>query len=44
MRDGTKLYADNYRPADAKEKILCILAYGPYGKKYNMAGIAVHLS
>jgi predicted acyl esterase len=43
MRDGTKLYADIYRPADAKGKIPCILAYGPYGKKYNMAGIAVHL-
>ncbi|KAG9750707.1 alpha/beta-hydrolase, partial [Aureobasidium melanogenum] len=43
MRDGVKLYADIYRPADAKGKIPCIVAYGPYGKKYNMAGIAVHL-
>nr|OQO20661.1 hypothetical protein B0A51_11020 [Rachicladosporium sp. CCFEE 5018] len=35
-RDGIKLYADIYRPADAgSEKLPAIISYSPYGKKYS---------
>ncbi|KAH8729134.1 Alpha/Beta hydrolase protein [Phaeosphaeriaceae sp. PMI808] len=37
VRDGCRLYADIYRPADAKadEKIPAVLSWSPYGKKYS---------
>ncbi|KAK3070158.1 hypothetical protein LTR53_010943 [Teratosphaeriaceae sp. CCFEE 6253] len=35
MRDGAKLYADIYRPADTFEKVPAILCWSPFGKKFN---------
>ncbi|KAK4054338.1 hypothetical protein OIO90_003571 [Microbotryomycetes sp. JL221] len=37
VRDGTKLYADLYWPADIveKEKVPIIVGWSPYGKKYS---------
>ena len=35
VRDGAKLYADIYRPADSEEKVPIIISWSPYGKKYN---------
>ncbi|KAL3448403.1 X-Pro dipeptidyl-peptidase C-terminal non-catalytic domain-containing protein [Aspergillus insuetus] len=35
VRDGARLYADVYRPADATEKVPAILSWSPYGKKYS---------
>ncbi|KAL5342179.1 Alpha/Beta hydrolase protein [Aspergillus crustosus] len=35
MRDGARLYADIYRPADSDEKIPAILSWSFYGKKYS---------
>jgi predicted acyl esterase len=32
LRDGTKLYGDVFRPADASEKVPIILVWSPYGK------------
>ncbi|KAI9038927.1 uncharacterized protein KD926_010141 [Aspergillus affinis] len=32
MRDGIKLYADIFRPANEHEKVPAILPWGPYGK------------
>ncbi|HLS49059.1 MAG TPA: CocE/NonD family hydrolase [Actinomycetaceae bacterium] len=32
MRDGTRLYADIYRPAGAAADLPVLLAWGPYGK------------
>jgi predicted acyl esterase len=36
-RDGVRLYADIYRPADvpADEKLPAIISWSPYGKKYS---------
>ncbi len=35
MRDGVKLYADVFRPADCDEKVPAILAWSNYGKRCN---------
>lgn len=35
VRDGCKLYCDIYRPADSTEPMAAILAWSPFGKKYN---------
>ncbi|KAH8671722.1 hydrolase [Xylariales sp. PMI_506] len=35
VRDGARLYADVYRPADASEKIPAIISWSGYGKKYS---------
>ncbi|KAL4916439.1 Alpha/Beta hydrolase protein [Aspergillus aurantiobrunneus] len=35
MRDGCRLYADIYRPADTREKIPAVLSWSFYGKKYS---------
>ncbi|GHJ89975.1 hypothetical protein NliqN6_6377 [Naganishia liquefaciens] len=35
VRDGAKLYADIYRPANSDEKIPIVISWSPYGKKYN---------
>lgn len=37
MRDGCRLYADIYRPADAKEdeKLPAVISWSCYGKKYS---------
>lgn len=35
VRDGTKLYADIYRPADESERAPAIICWGPFGKKFN---------
>jgi predicted acyl esterase len=35
VRDGTKLYADIYRPPNCSEKIPALLCWGPFGKKFN---------
>ncbi|KJK65646.1 hypothetical protein P875_00010090 [Aspergillus parasiticus SU-1] len=32
MRDGVKLYADIFRPADESEKVPAIIPWSPYGK------------
>jgi hypothetical protein len=34
-RDGTRIYIDVYRPANATEKVPVILSWSPYGKKYS---------
>jgi len=33
LRDGTKIYADIYRPANVTEKIPVIVVWGPFGKR-----------
>ncbi|PVI05796.1 alpha/beta-hydrolase [Periconia macrospinosa] len=35
VRDGAKLYADIYRPANSEEKVPAIICWGPFGKKFN---------
>jgi predicted acyl esterase len=35
MRDGVRLYADVYRPANSTEKIPAVLSWSFYGKKYS---------
>jgi predicted acyl esterase len=35
MRDGCTLYCDLYRPANTSEPVAAILAWSPYGKKFN---------
>lgn len=35
VRDGCRLYADVYRPADTDEKMPAVLAWSCYGKKYS---------
>lgn len=35
VRDGVRLYADIYRPADLKEKVPAVLSWSFYGKKYS---------
>ncbi|RDW69862.1 putative acyl esterase [Coleophoma cylindrospora] len=35
VRDGCTLYCDIYRPARAKEPVSAIVAWSPYGKKFN---------
>lgn len=35
MRDGARLYADIYRPAECKERIPAVLSWSFYGKKYS---------
>ncbi|KAL4951289.1 Alpha/Beta hydrolase protein [Aspergillus filifer] len=35
MRDGARLYADIYRPAEIAERIPAILSWSFYGKKYS---------
>ncbi|RJE22494.1 hypothetical protein PHISCL_05180 [Aspergillus sclerotialis] len=35
VRDGCRLYADIYRPADTTEKIPAVLSWSFYGKKYS---------
>lgn len=35
VRDGARLYADIYRPADATERVPAIISWSPYGKKYS---------
>lgn len=33
VRDGAILYGDIFRPADVKEKVPVLLAWGPFGKR-----------
>lgn len=35
MRDGARLYADIYRPAETSEKLPAVLSWSFYGKKYS---------
>ena len=35
VRDGTKLYADVYRPPEKHAKVPAILCWSPFGKKFN---------
>ncbi|PYH47360.1 CocE/NonD family hydrolase [Aspergillus saccharolyticus JOP 1030-1] len=35
VRDGSTLYCDVYRPADADKPVPAILAWSPFGKKFN---------
>lgn len=35
MRDGARLYADIYRPAESSEKVPAVLSWSFYGKKYS---------
>ncbi|KAK3622013.1 hypothetical protein LTR56_022449 [Elasticomyces elasticus] len=35
VRDGCKLYADIYRPANDDEKVPAIVCWSPFGKKFN---------
>ncbi|KAJ5675751.1 hypothetical protein N7462_008648 [Penicillium macrosclerotiorum] len=35
VRDGVRLYADVYRPANATEKVPAVLSWSFYGKKYS---------
>ncbi|KAL2859501.1 X-Pro dipeptidyl-peptidase C-terminal non-catalytic domain-containing protein [Aspergillus pseudodeflectus] len=35
VRDGARLYADIYRPAETSEKVPAILSWSFYGKKYS---------
>ncbi|CEL04052.1 Putative X-Pro dipeptidyl-peptidase C-terminal non-catalytic domain-containing protein [Aspergillus calidoustus] len=35
VRDGSRLYADVYRPAETNEKVPAILSWSFYGKKYS---------
>lgn len=34
LRDGTTIYADLYRPADGRQDVPILLAWGPYGKHW----------
>ncbi|KAJ5371093.1 alpha/beta-hydrolase [Penicillium cataractarum] len=45
VRDGCTLYCDIFRPADSGpgNKIPAIVAWSPFGKKYNSEGLLVHL-
>lgn len=45
VRDGCKLYCDIFRPADSgpNNKVPAIVAWSPFGKKYNSEGLLVHL-
>lgn len=33
LRDGTRIYADIYRPSTTVEKVPCIVVWGPFGKR-----------
>ncbi|KAJ9480421.1 PepX_C domain-containing protein [Pseudozyma hubeiensis] len=35
VRDGCRLYADIYRPADDQDNVPVIVSWSPYGKKYS---------
>ncbi|PWY93530.1 alpha/beta-hydrolase [Aspergillus sclerotioniger CBS 115572] len=35
VRDGSTLYCDIYRPTDTSQAVPAILAWSPYGKKFN---------
>ncbi|KAK4054121.1 hypothetical protein OIV83_001146 [Microbotryomycetes sp. JL201] len=44
VRDGTKLYADLYWPADVEkgEKVPILVGWSPYGKKYSALAMLPH--
>ncbi|CZR52804.1 probable acyl esterases [Phialocephala subalpina] len=44
VRDGCTLYCDIYRPAAIKEPVSAIVAWSPYGKKFNGLTILKNLS
>jgi len=44
VRDGCKLYCDIYRPPNSdNEKVPAIVAWSPFGKKYNGIGMMSHV-